>query len=171
VGHPAHLWDSWSLSSIDISNNNLVPQSTYIKKAKCYTSGSSFNVGDIVMYEGQECAVLQAADSDGKLKVRFIAGIVALAKVIQDSESLSKLTFCGYDDQFGREGDAVTIDTTMTEADFSGKKLGAAGAQILAAFMSTKLFEAKGSLVSLNLAQNDLGAEGARHVAEVLPKW
>jgi hypothetical protein len=27
------------------------------------------------------------------------------------------------------------------------------------------------SLVSLNLAQNDLGAEGARHVAEVLPTW
>ena len=68
-------------------------------------------------------------------------------------------------------GVPVTIDTTMTEADLSGRKLGAAGAQILAAFMSTKLFEAKGSLVSLNLAKNDLGVEGAKHVAEVLPKW
>jgi Ran GTPase-activating protein (RanGAP) involved in mRNA processing and transport len=28
-----------------------------------------------------------------------------------------------------------------------------------------------GSLVSLNLAENELGVEGARHVAEVLPKW
>jgi hypothetical protein len=28
-----------------------------------------------------------------------------------------------------------------------------------------------GSLVSLNLAKNDLGVEGAKHVAEVLPKW
>jgi hypothetical protein len=53
------------------------------------------------------------------------------------------------------------IDTTMTEADFSGKKLGLTGAQILAAFMSTKLFEAKGALVSLNLAKNYLGAQGA----------
>ena len=43
----------------------------------------------------------------------------------------------------------------MTEADFSGKKLGAAGAQILAAFMSTKLFEAKGSLSKLDLSGNN----------------
>ena len=28
-----------------------------------------------------------------------------------------------------------------------------------------------GSLVSLNLAQNELGVEGAKHVAEVLLKW
>jgi hypothetical protein len=27
------------------------------------------------------------------------------------------------------------------------------------------------SLVSLNLAGNDLRAQGAQHVAEVLPKW
>jgi hypothetical protein len=47
---------------------------------------------------------------------------------------------------------SVTIDTTMTEADFSGRKLGAAGAQILAAFMSTELFEAKGSLSKLNFS-------------------
>jgi hypothetical protein len=64
--------------------------------------------------------------------------------------SLSKLTFCGNGGtSCYPEGDAVTIDTTMTEADFSGKKLGTAGAQILAAFMSTELFEAKGSLSSI----------------------
>jgi hypothetical protein len=45
----------------------------------------------------------------------------------------------------------------MTEADFSGKKLGAAGAQILAAFMSTKLFEAKGSLSKLKMDKYDSG--------------
>ena len=28
-----------------------------------------------------------------------------------------------------------------------------------------------GSLVSLNLAENKLGVEGAKHVAKVLPKW
>jgi Ran GTPase-activating protein (RanGAP) involved in mRNA processing and transport len=93
---------------------------------------------------------------------------ILLASDILDMGSLSKLTFCGIR---GDEGDAVTIDTAMTEADFSGKKLGAAGAQILAAFMSTKMFEAKGSLIYLNLAKNDLGAAGAKHVAEVLPKW
>ena len=40
----------------------------------------------------------------------------------------------------------------MTEADFSKKdRLGVAGAQILAAFMSTKLFNAKGALASLKI--------------------
>ena len=66
------------------------------------------------------------------------------------------MTFCGNGGPHGGEGDAVTMDTTMTEADFSGKKLGAAGAQILAAFMSTKLFEAKGSLSKLKLHECEL---------------
>ena len=93
------------------------------------------------------------------------------------SGSLSKLTFCGNGGDDGSEGDPVTIDTTMTEADFSGRKLGPAGAQILAAFMSTKLFEAKGSLSSLNLANNFLTGEcggdmsGVVALTEALPKW
>jgi hypothetical protein len=29
----------------------------------------------------------------------------------------------------------------------------------------------KGALVYLNLAKNELGVEGAKHVAEVLSKW
>ena len=58
-----------------------------------------------------------------------------------------------------------------------GKDLGTfsfqaiAGDVDLAAFMSTKLFEAKGSLASLSLADNRIQAEGAQHIAEVLPKW
>ena len=47
------------------------------------------------------------------------------------------------------EGEAVTINTSMQQADFSNKKLGSSGAQILAAFMSTKLFNAKGALVKM----------------------
>ena len=80
---------------------------------------------------------------------------------------MSKLTFCGCD-QYDNEGDAVTIDTAMTEADFSGKKLGTAGALILAAFMSTKLFEAKGALSELDLSKNDLGSAGLSAVSEAL---
>ena len=30
---------------------------------------------------------------------------------------------------------------------------------------------ASGSLASLNLAENQLGPKGAKHIAEVLPKW
>ena len=53
-----------------------------------------------------------------------------------------------------------------TALDLSGKGLSAGCAILLAPEM-----EANWSLVSINLAQNALGAEGAKHVAEVLPKW
>jgi hypothetical protein len=56
----------------------------------------------------------------------------------------------------------------MTEADFSGKTMGFAGAQVLAAFMSTKLFEAKGSLSKLDLSKNELRSEGLSAVSEAL---
>jgi hypothetical protein len=70
-----------------------------------------------------------------------------------------------------KESDPVTIDTPMTEANFSSKKLCPAGIQILVAFIFRGCFQDKGALVSLNLAENELGVEGAKHVAEVLPKW
>ena len=80
---------------------------------------------------------------------------------------MSKLTFCGNGGPNGSEGDAVTIDTTMTEADFSGKKLGLAGAQILAAFMSTKLFEAKGSLSKLKVWKYELPVQEIKTATEL----
>jgi hypothetical protein len=86
---------------------------------------------------------------------------------MKDMGSLSKLTFCGNGGPMGREGDPVTIDTTMTKADFSGKNLGTAGAQILAAFMSTKLFEAKGSLASLDISDNRIGDEQQAKIKEI----
>ena len=68
---------------------------------------------------------------------------------------LASLTFCGCDIN-GDDGQAVTINTTMMEAEFSKKKLGIAGALILAAFMSTKLFKAKGALTKLDISENCL---------------
>jgi Leucine-rich repeat (LRR) protein len=90
-------------------------------------------------------------------KMNGAADALVLAKEI--SGSLSKLKFSGsYFDERGewKDGEAVTIDTTMTEADFSGKKLGLTGAEILAAFMSTTLFEAKGSLSKLDISRNQI---------------
>jgi hypothetical protein len=72
---------------------------------------------------------------------------------------------------FGDGESVVTIDTTMTKADFSGKKLGPAEAEILVAFMSTKLFGASGALCDLNLADNALGPAGAKIAAETILKW
>jgi hypothetical protein len=61
----------------------------------------------------------------------------------------------------------TTINTTMPEADFSGKKLGAAGAQILAAFMGRKFFQDKGSLASLDISDNNIGDEQGAIIKEI----
>jgi hypothetical protein len=114
-----------------------------------------------------------------------------LAAFLRQNTAMSKLTFCGNGGQGGADGDPVTIESTMTEADFSGKRLGAGGAMLVAAFLprcpgmaildiSNNQLEADGAkivasalggntaLVSLNLANNNLGADGAKLVAEAL---
>ena len=47
--------------------------------------------------------------------------------------ALTKLIISG-DDEYGRS-EPVTVETAMTEADFSGKYLHASGAIMLAAFL------------------------------------
>ena len=80
--------------------------------------------------------------------------------------ALSKLTWSGDDYWNDEEGDyvpapPVTLDTSMTKADFSSKHLGVPGAMVLAAFMSTKSFQDKGAMSILNVSNNNIGAEGA----------
>ena len=48
------------------------------------------------------------------------------------------MTFTGNGKWDGGDGDPVTVETGMTEADFSNKKLGPAGAIILAAWIEHK---------------------------------
>ena len=48
------------------------------------------------------------------------------------------MTFTGNGGFRGGEGDPVTMETGMTEADFSNKKLGPAGAIVLAAWIEHK---------------------------------
>ena len=111
------------------------------------------------------------ADFSGKKLGAAGAQILAAfmsTELFEAKGSLSSLTFCGNGGpSYQPEGDAVTINTTMTEADFSGKKLGAAGAQILAAFMSTKLFEAKGPLASLTISNNKIGSKQEVKIKEI----
>ncbi len=56
-----------------------------------------------------------------------VIGIIALADSVKNNGALETITF----------GDkkAVNMKTDMTEADFSGKQLGASGAIIVAAFL------------------------------------
>ena len=88
--------------------------------------------------------------------------------------ALSKLTWSG--DQYADEStdyedtDAppVTLDTTMTEADFSGKHLGVSGSMVLAAFISSKSFQDKGAMSILDVSNNKIGVEGAKALAPAM---
>ena len=87
---------------------------------------------------------------------------------------MSKLTWSGdrYADAYtyGREVVAppVTLDTSMSEADFSGKHLGVSGALILAAFISGKYFQDNGAMSILNVSNNNLGPQGATALAAAM---
>jgi hypothetical protein len=60
------------------------------------------------------------------------------------------------DVHFGmRDAPPVTLDTAMTEADFSNKNLGVSGAIILAAVLRCKTFRDRGSLSKLDLSGNN----------------
>jgi hypothetical protein len=54
-----------------------------------------------------------------------------VAKVVAESETLSKFTFSGVSRSFS----CVTMETSMTEANFSNKHLGASGAIMLSTFL------------------------------------
>jgi hypothetical protein len=58
-------------------------------------------------------------------------GAIMLAPEIIDNGAMSKFTFSG-DYSFSKP---VTMETTMTEADFSAKALGVSGGMMVAAFI------------------------------------
>jgi hypothetical protein len=60
-----------------------------------------------------------------------MSGVAALANVIPGMEALSTFTFSG--DYSSSQ--PVTMETTMTEAEFSGKELGVSGGMMVAAFL------------------------------------
>jgi hypothetical protein len=87
----------------------------------------------------------------------------------KDKGALSKLIWGGDYWNSPLDGwttpEPVTLEVGMTEADFSNKGLQAAGAIIVAAWLSHR---DKGAMTSLNLASNGLGAGGAKIVAETI---
>jgi hypothetical protein len=59
-----------------------------------------------------------------------VSGVVAIADAIKDMRALSTFTFSG-----NSSSEPVTMETTMTEADFSDKELGVSGGMMVAAFL------------------------------------
>ena len=69
-------------------------------------------------------------DRAGYQNCNDMSGVTALVGVIPGMGALSTFTFSGdYD------SGPFTMETTMTEADFSGKKLGVSGGMMVAAFL------------------------------------
>jgi hypothetical protein len=80
--------------------------------------------------------------------------------------ALSTLIFNGGVTEYGDwiTGDAVILESSMTEANFSNKKLGVPGAMIISAWLSSG--KDKGAMTSLNLSWNRMGtlvAQTASH--------
>jgi hypothetical protein len=63
-----------------------------------------------------------------------ISGVIAITDAIPTMGAMETFTFSGYASGYG-EGPPVTIETSVTEADFSYRKLGHSGAIQLAAFL------------------------------------
>ena len=62
-----------------------------------------------------------------------VEGALVIRRYLENSGAMAKFTFSGMVGT--REGPPVTAETSMTEADFSKKMLGASGAIMLAAFL------------------------------------
>jgi Ran GTPase-activating protein (RanGAP) involved in mRNA processing and transport len=146
--------DMGSLSSLDISNN-------FLTRGKLNDS-----LKNAQYYED---------DHPGKY-LDDSTGVKALADAIQDMESLSKLNLSG--NNIGGVGEEKETKAVMASL---GAALKTSNVEVID--ISSNNFEGDelegfcqhipdmGSLIFLNLAENDLRVEGAKHVADVLPKW
>jgi hypothetical protein len=64
-------------------------------------------------------------------------GALVVAEYLDGNRVISSFTFSGdsYFEGGWKNAPAVTMETSMTEADFSGKHLGVSGASMLSAFL------------------------------------
>ena len=61
----------------------------------------------------------------------------------------------------------VSLDVTMTEADFSDKHLGVSGAIILAAFMSCKKVKDNGALSKLDISDSRIDEQRKTEIRQI----
>ena len=82
------------LIKLDISSNTLIGDETGdIKNAE--VSSDSLDVGMAVQYKGMRCAVTQAVDRYGNLRVRSIEGMLALYDALNGNEVMQELNLAG----------------------------------------------------------------------------
>ena len=77
---------------MNLASNNLGGETGYVKASK--VQGTSFNVGDEVIYEGCKMIVSKGKDSDGEIKMKpvdWAQGINEIADALRVNASLTKL--------------------------------------------------------------------------------
>jgi len=155
------------LTSLNLSSNNLcslVNETGYIKASQ--VQGSSFNVGDKVVYQGKEMIVSKAKDRDGDLKMTNLpdwSGLNALADAFRVNGALTSLDISN--NRMGDDGvklicEALKQNSSLKVLDLNasytrGGEIGPQGAQYLVDMLSVN-----GGLTSIKMSGNDLTDSG-----------
>ena len=147
-----------SLTSLNLSSNNLcsVTETGYIKASQ--VQGSSFNEGDKVVYQGKEMIVSKAKDRDGDIKMTNLP----------DMSGLNALA------------DASRVNGGLTSVDVRRNNIAGDGAVQLAAavlrnlkiemFNEIPIKEMRAdSFTELDLKEKHVGVEGGLVVADLIP--
>jgi Ran GTPase-activating protein (RanGAP) involved in mRNA processing and transport len=141
-----------------------VNETGYIKASQ--VQGSSFNVGDKVVYQGKEMIVSKAKDRDGDLKMTNLpdwSGLNALADAFRVNGALTSLDISN--NRMGDDGvklicEALKQNSSLKVLDLNasytrGGEIGPQGAQYLADMLSVN-----GGLTSIKMSGNDLTDSG-----------
>ena len=145
--------DMGSLSELDLSKNNLRSEGlSAVSEALKSTSTKQLNIAENMVTYNQQTQ-------------KDMSGVIKFSEDMKDMGSLSKLTWSGerWEDQNDgyrmKDAPPVTLDTAMTEEDFSNKHLGISGAIILVAVLRCKSFRDSGALASLDISNNSIGSK------------
>ena len=135
-----------AIRELNLANNELTRDLDYDEPHMTVIDRSGFNTFFDVLKGNQALSKLDLSNNDLRSD-----GLITLSKALKSS-SIKQLNIA-----HNRLTD--TDHRNMSSESYSG------------VIQFTEDMKDMGSLVSLNLAKNELGVEGAKHVAEVLPKW
>jgi hypothetical protein len=133
------------LTKFDISKNAIMAEG-----GKALAAGLKGN---------QVMAELNIANTNLSNNGHDMSGVAAVADTVSGMGALTKLIFGGdkwYNGEEWATHEPATLEVGMVEADFSNKGLTAAGAVIIAAWISHKDM---GALIKLDIRNNRIGAE------------
>jgi Leucine-rich repeat (LRR) protein len=149
------------LTTLNLSNNNLSADA--LAEVITVNSLTELDVSKNGSLDGKVLAEgLMVNDSLSVLNIAhnklLFTGSKCFAAAVFNHKALRKITFSGDDNSYH-----VTMEASMTEANFLCKKLGRSGAVIIGAFLPKSR-----ALDTLLLSHNQLGAQGVKYIADYL---